>query len=557
MYQGKFDKKHRNTSVDIHEVTAARNAASEKKTALPVEEPAAPKKRNVPYDQDARDVKRTVSEQPAKQKPVKKAAEPEVQATPKRKGPRLGGVIFYTLYFMFIFLFFVGVYLGLNWLQGWLVDFEAAQPTTRAEEVFHQLFDDPDWGALYDAAGISDTVYEGKEAFVTYMEELVGDSELTYNLTSSGLSKDKKYFVNLDAKKLAYFTLTGGSDMQSVTDLSDMKDVTEIKNWSLGEVGLFYERANGYRIQTADGHIPQINGIALTDDHVVQISAMKEDTSGFLPSGASATKTSVYEISGLLVEPKITVVDAKGNEMEVSYDETTGMYVEQTKSVAISDEEKDVALDALKVYAKYQIKEASSAEVGKYFDPTGSAYKSIMQTVLTWTKGNNGISFENDSVTNYCRYGSDKFSAYVTTELTIKLTDGGTQTKPINSTLLFSKESGSWKVIKMTNMDIAQTVGKVRLTFMNGDTVLSNDFYDMESTALSTPMISIPSGKVFSGWYRETVKSNGSVEQFLVFVPDANGDVSIPSGTTLEPMVLYPLFEDAAAVEAAATEEGA
>ena len=110
----------------------------------------------------------------------------------------------------------------------------------------------------------------------------------------------------------------------------------------------------------------------------------------------------------------------------------------------------------------------------------------------------------------------------------------------------------------MTNANIAEPVGKVRLPFMNGDTVLSNDFYDMESEKLATPLLSVPSGKVFSGWYRETVKPDGSREQFLVFVPDENGDVTIPSGTTLEPMVLYPLFEDAGAAEAAPAEtEGA
>ena len=180
-----------------------------------------------------------------------------------------------------------------------------------------------------------------------------------------------------------------------------------------------------------------------------------------------------------------------------------------------------------------------------------------MQTVLTWTKGNNGYNFDNDSVTNYCRYSDTMFSVYVTTELTIKLTDGGTTTKPINSTLLVEKQNGSWKVTKMTNANVAETVGKVRLTFMNGDDVLSSDFYDIESDTLSTPMLSVPDGKVFSGWYRETVTANGSHEQYLVFIPDENGEVTIPDGTTLEPMTLYPLFEDAAAAAETDTTEGA
>ena len=63
----------------------------------------------------------------------------------------------------------------------------------------------------------------------------------------------------------------------------------------------------------------------------------------------------------------------------------------------ISEEEKTVALVGIKAYAEYQIKEATRQKVGQYFDSKGEAYKSIMETVLTWTKGNNGYSFANDS----------------------------------------------------------------------------------------------------------------------------------------------------------------
>ena len=562
MYQGKFDQKKKGSTLSVEEIVASRNSAAPAKKEAPVRAaaqkaapaaPAAPaQKRNVPYDQDAHASKKAPAPEAPAKAAKKSAKAATVQAAPKRKGPRLGGVIFYTLYFLFISLFFVAVFFGLQWLQNWLVDYEAAQPTTKSQQVFSQLFDDPDWGALYEAAGIADTEYEGKEAFVTYMENLVGDQELTYQLTSTGMSDDVKYFVKLGDKRLAYFTLTGGEKNQGLTAIAG-----DIPEWTLGEVGLFYERANGYRIQTVDGHVPQVNGIALTDDHIIQMSAMETDDSGFVPSGFSTAKSSIYEITGLIAEPTITVVDNSGNQKEVVYDDASGMYVEQAETISISEEEKELALNALKAYAKYGIREASGNELAKYFDSTGSAYKGITKTDLNWTKGNNGYSFDGDSVSNYCRYGDDMFSVYVSTELTIKLTDGGTQNKSIHSTLLFSKSGNSWKVTKMTNADIAQTVGKVRLTFMNGSTVLSNDFYDMESEKLATPMLSAPSGKVFSGWYRETVKADGSREQSLMFVPDENGDVTLQAGTTLEPMVLYPLFEDAAAAEAAAPTEGA
>lgn len=554
MYQGKFDKKRKGTAVSTSEIVAARNSSASSRQSAPAEIPS---QRSVPTSMETISRKTPAREMPSA-KPVKK--QPVRQEAPRevsqRKGPRLGGVIFYTLYFLFIFLFFVTVFFGLQRLQDYLVEYEGAQPTAKSAEVFQQLFDDPDWGVLYEAAGIADTEYEGKEAFVTYMENLVGDQELTYQLTSTGMSDDVKYFVKLGDKRLAYFTLTGGEKNTNFNFyklfeyLASSDTSSDIAEWRLGEVGLFYERANGYRIQTVDGHVPQINGTPLTDDHVIQMSAMQEDGSGFLPTGFSSSKTSIYEISGLIAEPVITVVDKNGKQMEVVYDETSGMYVEQFEAIAISEEEKNLALEALKVYAKYGVKSASSADLNKYYDTTGSAYKGIIQTVLSWTKPNNGINFDKDTVSNYCRFGDDMFSVYATTEMTIKLTDGGTQVKNINSTLLFEKKGGSWKVTKMTNADVAETVGKVRLTFMNGDTVLSKDFYNIESTSLDTPMISVPTGKVFSGWYTETIQDNGSRVQTLVFVPNENGEVSIPSGTTLEPMTLYPLFEDASAAAA-------
>ena len=556
MYQGKFDKKRRSTTVSTSDLVAERNSSASTRQSAPQEAPA--RRAAAPVETASR---KQSAPKPVKKQPVRQEAPQEVS---ERRGPRLGGVIFYTLYFLSIFLFFVATFFGLQRLQNFLVEYEGAQPTAKSAEVFQQLFTDPDWGALYDAAGIADTQYEGKEAFVTYMENLVGDQELTYQLTSTGMSEDVKYFVKLGDKRLAYFTLTGGEKNTSFNFyelfeyLAGNSASSNIAEWQLGEVSLFYERANGYRIQTVDGHVPQINGIPLTDDHVIQMSAMKDDETGVLPTGYSSAKTSVYEVTGLIAEPTITVVDSKGSQMEVVYDEAAGMYVEQFETIAISDAEKEVALEALKVYAKYGVKAATSAEISKYYDSTGSAYKGITQTVLDWTKPNNGINFDKDTVSNYCRYGDDMFSVYATTEMTIKLTDGGTQVKNINATLLFENKGGSWKVTKMTNADVAETVGKVRLTFMNGETVLSKDFYDMESTKLDTPMLSVPEGKVFSGWYKETIQDNGSRVQTLVFVPDENGEVTIPSGTTLEPMTLYPLFEDAsAAAETPAETEGA
>ena len=255
MYQGKFDKKGKNSSMSVEEIVASRNRSSRETPSASRPDPTrtaasrtasqsarasqpgarAPQTgaRTAPQAQrsaqtDSRAPQqgsrasqsgaRAAASRPQSPAPSRRPAPAQaVVAEPERRGPRLGSVIFYTLYFLFIFLFFVGTFLGLNWLHGWLTAYEAAQPTVKCEEVFQQVFGNPDWGALYTAAGIQDTQFEGKEQFVSYMTDLVGNSQLSYQETSAGLSGDKKYFVKLGDQKLAYFTLTPHGSTEKVT----------------------------------------------------------------------------------------------------------------------------------------------------------------------------------------------------------------------------------------------------------------------------------------------------------------------------------------------------
>ena len=519
MYQGKFDSKKKQTSTDVYELLAQRNAAPAKK--------AAPAKQPETKQPAAEDVK--VKKQPKKaEAPVK-----------EKKGPRMGGVIFYTFYFMFIFLFFVGTYFGLNWLQDWLYDYEAAQPTVKCQEVFDQLFADPDWGMLYDMAGVEDTEYEGKEAFVSYMEDRVGETQLTFLETSAGLSLDKKYIVKLGDENIGTFTLV---------DQSASK--TDIPEWGLGTVELFYKRLESFHIQLGGNHTAYVNGIQLDDSFTVQIATTRAEDSGLLPIGVSGgSKTYTQRIDGLMAVPTVTVTDKTGADVPVSYNEETKTFTAQTESNTISDEHRTLALDAIKAYAEFQIKEATRAKLAQYFLSSGEAYQNITGTVLDWTKDNRGYSFANDSVTGYARYSDTLFSVYASTEMTINLLDGGTQVKPINATLLFELDNGKWKVIRMTNVDISEPVGEVRLTFMNGEEVLDSRFVENDADELTTPVVSAPEGKVFVGWIQKVINENGKEEWNLVFTPEENGLVTLSSGTVLEPMTLYAHFENAEGAE--------
>lgn len=543
MYKGKFDQKAKNTSSDIQELIAQRNAAPAKPAAQRTAAPKPKAPQQLPRD-GARPAPKTA---PAARPQSKMQPMPQSTPQKKKKGPRTGGVIFYTLYFLFILVFFVGTYVGLLWLRGWLSDYEAAQPTAKAQQVFEQLFTNPDWSALYEASGAQDSPYEGEEEFVSYMQEKVDPSQLSYLETSAGLSGDKKYEVRMGSEVIATFTLV---DKNTDAAAAALGDLGTIPDWQLGEVEVKFQREGTYRIQILEGHTAYVNDVALDDSFTIQKASTM--ASEYLPEGVTGIRMCTQEISGLMTTPTVTVFDEKGTQLQVSYNEETKTFAEQVdgSSAAISDEQKNVALEASKTYCLYMIERADRTDIAKYFDPTSDAYKTITGLGELWVQGNSGYEFRNESVSNFASYSDSLFSVRVAMDLVVTRTDGSEKTFSNDHTLFFQKsDSGKWQAFAMTNKDVSLPVGQVRLTFMQGETQLTTGFYDTDSKEIVTPLISnIPDGKVFVGWVREDEDENGNTTLTLVFQPDSEGKVTVPDGTTLVPMTLYAYFEDAGSV---------
>ena len=522
-----------------------KKAASAKKPA-PVQNeaaPAAPKKA-------------------AAKKPVAPQEEP-APVKKQKKGPRVGSVIFYTIYFLFILAFFGATYLGLNWLHGWLSDFEAAQPTLKAEQVFQEVFTDPDWGALYEAAGAKDSLYEGKDQYVAYMEEKVGDTKLTYMETSAGLDKTKKKFiVKLGDEKVATFTLTdrnkvGNLNLGDLTSLENIKEMADdIPDWQLGAVEVFFERVGTYYIVKMGDHTASVNGVELDDSFTIQKATTVAEK--YLPEGTYGFVTCVQQIDGLMEVPTVVITDKDGTPVETTYDEASRTFTAKTESNTMSDELDEIALEAAKVYSLWMIdEEHDRAAIAKYFDASSNAYSRIVKSTELWMQNHAGYRFENDSVTDYARYSDDICSVKVKTDLIVTRIDGSEKVYAFNQSMFFRKnDAGKWLCFESTNVDVSEPVGKVRLTFKQGDVQLTTDFYETDAKEVITPKLPVPEGQVFSGWVTVSRNENGETVYNVEFQPGEDGTVKLPEGNTLKPMTLYALFQDAseATVEAAPVE---
>lgn len=512
---GKFDSKNKQNAVDVYTLLEQRKQTGKK--------PAAG---NTPP------VRRPQQPMPRQEVPQPRQEVPQPQ---KKKGPGKGTKRFWIGCLIFVLVFYAATGAGLLALRGWLVNFEGAQPTVKCQEVFAELFEDPDWGKLYDLANMDDTGYSSKEDFVAYMTQLVGDQELTFMETSAGLSGDMAYVVRAGDTRIARFSLE---------DLNHVTTMTGVPDWQFKSVEFYLQWAEAFYIVAQEGATVLVNGTALDESAVVEI--LEPRANEYLPTFAQAPGQVTMKVTDLLTIPAVEVTDANGQTLEVSYDEATATFTALPDMPQITEDREKLALKAVETYALYMSGKANANNLAAYFDRNSQTFQDIVSSELYWVQKGSNYSFVDQVVTNYRVYSDDIFSVRVSMNLQITRTeDGSIRDNVIDRSLFFTKNSsGEWVCFEMTAVDVDAASRQVRLTFIGDDgEILQSGFVDAEGNSVACPVVTAPEGKTFSGWTVEQTDENGQTVRRLVFIPDETGTAQVTPGTALEPMVLSPLFE--------------
>lgn len=500
MYKGKFEQ---------NQTPAAPNAAR-------VSEVQEPEKTSAPRPAPQRNPNRRPSAKPA-----------------AKKGLTKGGFVFYGIYLAIVLIFFIAVAIGMGALKDWLVNFQAAQPETKSQQIFAELFSDPDWASLYQMANPDNHNERATAAYVEHMNEQIGNDKLSFIETSGGTDV-MKYFVLHGRQVVAAFSMRAADKNAEVTQW-EFDSVEVYFNWSCNL---------SYNIKVLPGCTVTVNGEALDDSYIVRSITTKAEE--YLPNGVQGFRLLEYRIAGLDEEPEISVTDKNGNAVETSYDEKTKTYTQVlAEAPTIAQDEYDVVLSAAKAYAKYVIA-GGTTELKKYFDPSSDIYKTITGGMIIrqpFTKYVHG----QEEITDYYRYSDTLFSAKIKLVTTVTSAQYGNKDMEVNSTFIFKKTNGKWIVYDMVNLDTQEQLHQVRLTFKDSEgNIISSELVNANSKVLTVPTVTAPEGKVFVNWYEEIIDEQGNIELYEAFTPDANGNVSLAGREdALEPMILVPHFEDA------------
>lgn len=428
--------------------------------------------------------------------------------------------LFYIILICFL-LVLIGVFLFVRFalLRPWLVRFEASQPKHTSQEVFAELFSSGDWEKIYDLSGV-----EGdREDFVQWMEELTQGRELTLVETSAGLSGDRRYIVKAGADNVAAFTLAGTEEGKNTT-------------WQLDGVELLMGRpADDVFIRTLAGQRVLADGKELGEDCQVQTTETAAER--YLPEGIQGRRTVLWRTRG----KNVSVLDEDGQEVPLTVDEDSGYFVVEEPAEEPTDEERELLFGAAKVYARYMIRAAEAAQLRQYFDSESEIYQTIRGSEI-WIKNTGGSSFTDETVSEFCRYTEDIFSARVSMHMDVKRHNGTNKPYEIDSTLFFHRKNGAWRAFEMTNMDVREELVHTRLVFMDGETELGSVLVSSQEHSFTPPAAPARPGERFAGWAVQSREGN-QVTMTVCFRPGADGTVSLPLNTQLEPLILYAAYE--------------
>lgn len=458
------------------------------------------------------------------------AKEPAVAEKPKEKRRiRVGTVIFYCLYLLLFPAFFLLMSGAMDALEAWLVKYEASQPDVKCQQVYSELFDQPDWEKLYVLAGVTDTKFEGKDSFVAYMTAKIDPAKLSYNETSAGLSGDHKYVVKHDGEKIAAFTLTGGAQTE-----------TEIPEWKLGALELFYSTGHAVEICTRTGVQVFINDVALDESYITKTTTTVAEK--YLPEGLQGIRTQTFRVTDLLTAPQVSAQDANGNPVELAYDAETGIYTQVVPAVSYADYEQRI-LGTAEVYCKYMIRAVNGGQLKNYFDRNSEIHNSIYRNE-TWMQSYKSYRMEPAAISEFVQYSEDFFSVRVAQSMFVTRWDDTVKEYNLDATFFFQRISGKWYAVDMTNVQIQQELTQVRLTYHNGGTIVESVFVAEDAEQITPPTVEVPEGKVFTGWFRKATDEAGKTTYSLALLPDETGKVTLPEGTALESMELFAMFEN-------------
>jgi len=349
--------------------------------------------------------------------------------------------VFYTIYFLCIALFLVGLYAGLGVVREYLADYESAQPQYVAEKVFGEFYSDGDYSALMDACSPQTTEFENQEAVLRYLREFTAGKEITYNSITTGLDSTRKYIVKADGVKFSAFTLT------TVTETTPKG----VPLYELESVELYTAGQQSARIVAPNGYTVFLNGSVLNDSYKTDYIE-KHESCDRMPEGTEGIVFVGYEVDKLYYPPEsVQVINREGISVPVTQKEDGTYYAEYVYSESLKQQYSEYVISAAKALAAYMQNDGRFSAIGAYLDPDSDLYTNVKSSETYFVINHSSYSFEDVKTSEFYAYDDNTFSCRVSFTHVLKRSGSKDYRDYLDMTFYLRKVDGTYLIYDRFN----------------------------------------------------------------------------------------------------------
>lgn len=308
--------------------------------------------------------------------------------------------LFYKIYFSVLAIAAILLAVGLIALNGWLKNYENAQPETIVNNIIENYLKSGNIYALKSDCNLDISKYETAENVNATIKAAINGKNIT--AASSALRPegcDLSYAIKADDKKIINVFLKKQSGSSSINT------TYEILSLSLADE--FYKSA---KIIMPEGTTVLVGGIPLASEDI-KTAALPDIPEKYNPGNLSAPKYAEIKnlisdnisVSALFGDAPL-VVNKSGNEYSVAQN------INESTQSAI----KTFAADASKAYSAYMQNDGSLSEIRKYISTDTEFYENLRTSLVIFSLDHQGYRFEDVETHEIFKYSDNLYSCRVT-----------------------------------------------------------------------------------------------------------------------------------------------
>lgn len=316
--------------------------------------------------------------------------------------------LFWKIFFAAVAGVLILIHGALFWVNGFLKDFEAAQPKHVAEQIFGTYFADFSADVYLDICDEGTAKYETRDNLITYLDTLTKEAEITYHSVSTGMDDTLQYVVRAGDTKFASFTL--------VEDTEGKK--SRFTRYKPGSFALYTDAKTKVDIEIPTRYTLYLNGVEVEREYITK-EGIETPSCAHMPQGVNGTTLERYKVTGFIQPPTVEVRSPDGQNAPVE-EVKKGLYRASVVSDQLMAEQYSEwfieAATKYAIYMQYDSKVAAMrfSSVAPYFDPDSKLYEDIRTVENGFVIEYERYEIKDEKAFDFIRYDDNIFSCRVT-----------------------------------------------------------------------------------------------------------------------------------------------